>query len=73
MPDVSATVGYTRTATDAQLASLGGDLAHPSIGLVVLLVVHILNIYKPRGRTRHGQRSQARSGIHVRDEPVTTN
>jgi len=73
MPDVSTTADYTRTATDAQLTSLGGDIAHPSIGLAVLLIVHVLNIYKPRGRTRRGQRSAARTSIEVHEEPAAAN
>lgn len=54
MPDVSATADVARSASGSELAALGGDLAHPGIGLVVLLVVHVLNIYKPRGLTRYG-------------------
>lgn len=57
MPGVTATADVARTATGEELAALGGDLVHPAIGLVVLLVVHVLNIHKPRGLTRHGQRS----------------
>ncbi|MPY95445.1 MAG: hypothetical protein GEV08_21030, partial [Acidimicrobiia bacterium] len=33
------------------LDALGGDLAHPAIGLGVLLVIQGLNVYKPRGVT----------------------
>lgn len=58
MPDVSATADLARTASGRELASLGGDLAHPGTGLILLLVVHVLNIYKPRGLTRYGQRRQ---------------
>lgn len=58
MPDVSETVELARTADPATLQGLGGDLAHPSIGLVLLLLVLVLNIYKPRGLTRHGWRVQ---------------
>jgi hypothetical protein len=38
--------------------ALGGDLVHAAGGLVVLLVPLVLNIVKPRGLTRHGQRQQ---------------
>ena len=34
----------------------GGDLFHPSIGLVVLLAITLLNVYKPRGLTPYGWR-----------------
>lgn len=38
------------------VAELGGDLFHSVGGLVVLTVPLVLNIYKPRGLTRHGWR-----------------
>jgi uncharacterized membrane protein len=58
MPDVSALAAEAQTADGARLEELGGDLAHPGIGLLVLLAVHGLNVYKPRGLTRNGQRRQ---------------
>lgn len=58
MPDVSATVAVLDELSTQELAALGGDLAHPAIGLVVLLVVLVLNVYKPRGLTRYGHRRQ---------------
>lgn len=54
MPDVTANADYAQAATDAELQALGGDFAHPAIGLVILIVVQTLNIYKPRGLTRRG-------------------
>lgn len=60
MPDVTANVTVARTATGPELAALGGDLVHPSLGLVVLLVVQVLNLYQPRGLTRYGERRQRR-------------
>jgi hypothetical protein len=36
-----------------------GDLLHPALGLVVLLAIQVLNVYKPQGMTRYGQRKQA--------------
>lgn len=64
MPTVSSLADIARDADDQRLASLGGDLTHPAIGLVVLLVVQVLNIYKPRGLTAYGRRKQSngRSG-----------
>lgn len=56
MPDVTTTAQFAATASTAQLNDLGGDLAHPGIGLVLLLVIQTLNLYKPRGLTRYGQR-----------------
>lgn len=58
MPTVSSMADVARTADAATLEGLGGDLGHPAIGLVVLLVVQILNMYKPRGMTSYGQRRQ---------------
>ena len=58
MPTVSTTAERARDADRATLESLGGDLLHPGVGLVVLLVIQVLNIYKPQGLTRHGWRKQ---------------
>lgn len=58
MPTVSATAETVRTADATVLPSLGGDLSHPAIGLVILLVVQVLNLYKPKGLTRYGWRKQ---------------
>lgn len=60
MPTVSSTADIARRAEGPQLETLGGDLGHPAIGLGVLLVIQVLNVYKPRGMTRHGQRTQQR-------------
>jgi hypothetical protein len=61
MRDVTTTADFARTASTDQLATLGSDLAHPAVGLVILIGVQILNIYKPRGLTRIGQRQRNRS------------
>jgi len=37
---------------------LRGELLHAGIGLLVLLVIQLLNVYKPRGITRYGWRKQ---------------
>jgi hypothetical protein len=58
MPEVSAQAAIARTADARVLAGLGGDLGHPAIGLIVLLVVQVLNLYKPPGLTRYGYRVQ---------------
>jgi hypothetical protein len=58
MPDVSAIADMAREADAAHLDELGGDLFHPGVGLVVLLVIQVLNIYKPPGLTRYGWRKQ---------------
>ena len=58
MPDVSVLANVAREAESATLERLGGDLLHPSLGLVVLLVIQVLNVYKPRGVTPYGWRKQ---------------
>src|SRR5215203_969427 len=59
MPSVSAAAALARTADDASTRQLGGDVVHPAVGLVVLVVVTVLNVHKPRGLTPYGQRKQA--------------
>jgi hypothetical protein len=39
-------------------AGLPGELFHAGIGLLILLVVQVLNVYKPRGVTPYGWRKQ---------------
>lgn len=58
MPTVSSMADIARQAEPAQLDALGGDVAHPAIGLVVLLVIQVLNVYKPPGMTAYGRRKQ---------------
>jgi uncharacterized membrane protein len=64
MPDVSQLADVAREgAIGAEGKHLlgqlrGGDLLHPSLGLVVLLTVQVLNLYKPTGMTRYGRRRQ---------------
>jgi hypothetical protein len=58
MPTVSSMADVAREAEGAALQALGGDLGHPGIGLAVLLVIQMLNMYKPPGMTRYGQRKQ---------------
>lgn len=56
MPSVSVTADEARAAAPAQLNALGGDIGHPAIGLAVLVVTLVLNVYKPRGVTAYGRR-----------------
>jgi hypothetical protein len=58
MPDVSSTADMARGADAAGLSRLGGDLLHPAVGLLVLLAITVLNVYKPRGMTAYGWRKQ---------------
>lgn len=63
MPTVSAMTDIAQQAEGARLDGLGGDLFHPGIGLVVLLVIQVLNVYKPRGMTRYGRRKHERRPV----------
>ena len=47
-----------QSQVDNQADGLGGELFHAGGGLLVLLVVQVLNVYKPRGLTRYGWRKQ---------------
>ncbi|MGQ0520641.1 MAG: DUF2269 domain-containing protein [Actinomycetota bacterium] len=58
MPTVSTRANLARGASAAELGQLGGDVLHPGIGVGVLGFVLGLNVVKPRGMTRYGQRKQ---------------
>ena len=58
MPTVSMSADVVREATGANPPAFGGDLFHPAVGLVVLLLIQVLNIYKPPGMTPYGWRKQ---------------
>ena len=62
MPTVSVLADVAQEADGADLAGLGGDLFHPSVGLLILLVITGLNVYKPRGMTPYGWRKQHEQG-----------
>jgi hypothetical protein len=66
MPDVSVLAAVAQEAEGARLDRLGGDLLHPGLGLVVLLVIQVLNVYKPRGITRYGWRKQQEERRKIR-------
>ena len=66
MPDVSVLADVAQEAEGASLDRLGGDLLHPGLGLVVLLVIQVLNVYKPRGITRYGWRKQQEERRKIR-------
>jgi hypothetical protein len=64
MPTVSATAAMLREmdtmrgADGTAHSGLGGDLFHPGLGLLVLLVITVLNVFKPRGLTPYGWSKQ---------------
>src|SRR5947209_6277062 len=51
MPSVDAIARRAQTAEGDSLRALGGDLFHPGAGLLLLLTVTVLNVYKPAGLT----------------------
>lgn len=54
---MAAVAGDPRTSSD-ELLALPGTLPHSIGGLLVLLVVQVLNVYKPQGVTPYGWRRQ---------------
>jgi hypothetical protein len=56
MPTVSMMARLAQNADGADLRALGGDLFHPSVGLLLLLTIAVLNVYKPAGVTPYGWR-----------------
>jgi heme/copper-type cytochrome/quinol oxidase subunit 2 len=72
------TIGYfadiaadPRTSSD-DLRALGSTLLHSVGGTVVLLVILVLNVYKPRGMTPYGWRKQHKQGTVSPAEDAAT-
>jgi hypothetical protein len=57
---VFAGIAAGRDATDdgALRGGLQSELLHAGIGLLILLIIQVLNVYKPRGLTPYGWRKQ---------------
>jgi len=53
-----ANIAADPTTSGDDLRSLGSTLVHSVGGTVVLIVILVLNVYKPRGMTRYGWRKQ---------------
>ncbi len=53
-----ADIATDPTTSGDDLRGLGSTLVHSVGGEVVLLVILVLNVYKPRGMTRYGWRKQ---------------
>jgi heme/copper-type cytochrome/quinol oxidase subunit 2 len=53
-----ADIAADSTTSSDDLRALGSTLVHSVGGAVVLLVILVLNVYKPRGMTRYGWRKQ---------------
>lgn len=58
--------------SDEQLRDLGSTLLHSVGGLVVLLTVMVLNVYKPAGLTRYGWRKQQEQRPRQTAQPPAT-
>ena len=56
MPTVSSNADVARRASADEVVAVGGDVLHPAVGTLVLLVTLVLNVYKPRGQTPYGVR-----------------
>jgi hypothetical protein len=70
MPSVTATARLAAQVDDTAAVRLGGDVLHPAVGLLVLVFIAVLNIYKPRGMTGLGQRApSARGGTSPKHQP----
>ncbi len=62
LKEVTTVSSLARLAVDAaDPRPLGNTLVHSGGGLLVLLIVLVLSVFKPRGLTRHGWRKQRRS------------
>lgn len=53
-----AAVAADPTSSGAELRALGSTLVHSVGGTIVLVVIMVLNVYKPQGMTRYGWRRQ---------------
>jgi hypothetical protein len=53
-----ADVAADPTTSDAEVVALPSTLLHSAGGLLVLLVIQVLNVYKPQGLTPYGWRKQ---------------
>lgn len=51
-------VGTDATEDGMLRGGLQSELLHAGIGLLILLITQVLNVYKPRGLTPHGWRKQ---------------
>lgn len=58
MPTVSDFARVAVETPSASVVGLSGELFHAGVGGLILLVVQVLNVYKPRGLTPYGWRKQ---------------
>jgi hypothetical protein len=64
-----ADVAVDPATSDADLLALPNTLLHSAGGLLVLLVVQVLNVYKPQGLTAYGWRKQEEERLALQRRP----
>ena len=47
-----------RSCQGLLLDELGGDLFHSGLGLALLIVIQVLNVFKPRGMTSYAAQAE---------------
>jgi hypothetical protein len=62
MQTVSDAAGIAAETPSAAVSGLPSELLYAGVGMLVLLVIQVLNIYKPRGMTPYGCASR-KSGV----------
>lgn len=67
MQSVNYIAAVALVTPGAATNELPGELLHSGVGLLVLLMIQVLNMYKPRGMTSYGWRKQ-QEGRAVRTE-----
>ncbi len=58
MQTVSILADVAKETGSVDLGGLWSELLHAGVGLLILLVITILSVYKPRGTTHYGRRKQ---------------
>jgi len=58
MQTVSDVAGRAAATPSAAVGGLPGEVVHAGVGMLVLLIIQVLNMYKPRGMTPYGWRKQ---------------
>ena len=65
-----ADIAADPTTSGDDLRALGSTLVHSVGGTVVLLVILVLNVYKPRGMTRYGWRKQQEERRNIKSPAI---
>jgi hypothetical protein len=74
MPTVSVFASVAATAGSANVnelrGALGGELLHAGIGVLLLLVIQALNVFKPQGMTAYGRQKDSQVASSSRSTGV---